>query len=67
MSIFSTRMSVFGAVSLLAVAALTPSRAADLELKRFVQEQDRAGPAGAVGHTPLKGTVAKKRATGARR
>ena len=65
MSIEKTLITALTAVSILGWAV--NARGADLDLKRFISAQDKAGPAGAIGYTKIQGKVAKKRAVGARR
>lgn len=39
----------------------------EFDLNQFVREQDKAGPAGAIGHTAIKGKVGAKRPAPPRR
>jgi hypothetical protein len=61
---FALAFAVSGSAAELAVPKAKPG---EFDLNSFVREQDKAGPAGAIGHTAIKGNVAKKRAVGARR
>jgi len=55
---FALALTVNGNAAELAVPKAKPG---EFDLNQFVREQDKAGPAGAIGHTAIKGNVAKRR------